>query len=106
MQAILGERRLIEHFADLERRDAFAHLGSGLATRDGLPLGGFALAGADGQWHWADATIEANRVVVQSASVSSPTAVRYAWADHPASATLVNTEGLPAAPFERQIGTP
>ena len=77
----------------------FAHLGGGLSTRDGLPLGGFALRGADGTWHWADARIEADGVAVWSDEVVQPTAVRYAWADHPVDATLTNAEGLPAAPF-------
>ena len=83
---------------------AFDHVGGGLTTRDGAPLGGFALADADGRWHWADATIEGARVVVWSPEAPAPTAVRYAWADHPTHATLVNADGLPAAPFEVRIG--
>ena len=78
---------------------AFDHVGGGLATRDGAPLGGFALAGPDGAWHWADARIEGDRVVVWSEAVPDPVAVRYAWADNPEAATLTNAEGLPAAPF-------
>lgn len=77
----------------------FEHVGGGLATRSGEPLGGFALADADGQWHWANARIEGDGVVVWSDAVDRPTALRYAWADNPTSATLVNAEGLPAAPF-------
>jgi sialate O-acetylesterase len=84
----------------------FDHLGGGLSTRNGAPLGGFALADADGQWYWADASIQDDRVVVWSRDVATPTAIRYAWADHPVNATLINAEGLPAAPFERRISTP
>ena len=78
---------------------AFDHVGGGLATRGGAALGGFAVAGADGVWRWADARIEGDRVAVWSGAVPAPVAVRYAWADNPAAATLVNAEGLPAAPF-------
>ena len=59
---------------------------------------GFAICGPDHVWHWADATIDGTRVVVSSAAVKTPVAVRYAWADHPIS-NLVNAAGLPAFPF-------
>ncbi|MEM1116603.1 MAG: sialate O-acetylesterase [Bacteroidota bacterium] len=78
---------------------AFAHPDGGLATRDGQPLGGFALAGRDGVWHWADARLRDRRVEVWSDAVPNPAALRYAWHDNPTSATLVNAAGLPAAPF-------
>ncbi|WP_420455539.1 sialate O-acetylesterase [Rubrivirga sp.] len=78
---------------------SFDHVGGGLGTRDGLPLGGFALAGSDGRWHDADARIEGDRVVASTPAVRTPVAVRYAWANNPVAATLVNAEGLPAAPF-------
>ena len=89
----------------------FDHAGSGLVAREGLPLGGFALAGADGEWHEASARIDGSAIVLTSSRVSSPRAARYAWEDFPASATLTNAEGLPAAPFsislrpdEQQLG--
>jgi len=72
--------------------------GSALKTADGKPLGGFAIAGADQVFHWADATIEGNDVIVSSAEVPTPVAVRYAWANNPASANLVAGD-LPASPF-------
>jgi sialate O-acetylesterase len=61
-------------------------------------LAGFAIAGADGQWQWASATIHGNSVLVSNSAISKPVAVRYAWADNPFS-TLYNSAGLPAAPF-------
>ena len=61
-------------------------------------LQGFMICGADRRWHWADARIEAGKVVVGSRAVPQPVAVRYAWADHPI-ANLVNAAGLPAFPF-------
>jgi sialate O-acetylesterase len=80
---------------------AFDHAGGGLVARGDAParLRGFAIAGADRRFVWADAAIENGRVVVWSEKVPSPAAVRYAWADNPAGANLYNAEGLPASPF-------
>lgn len=61
-------------------------------------LRGFAIAGKDQKWVWADAEIEGASVIVSSPEVSEPVAVRYAWADNPI-ANLYNKEGLPASPF-------
>lgn len=70
-----------------------------LAVRGDGRLQGFELAGADRLFHPAEATIDDNRVVVRSAAVPSPVAVRYAWKDAPVDANLVNDAGLPASPF-------
>jgi sialate O-acetylesterase len=64
----------------------------------GEKLGEFAVAGADKVWHWAEARIEGDTVVVSSPAVSHPVAVRYAWQANPL-ATLFNGAGLPATPF-------
>ena len=85
---------------------AFGDVGGGLASRGGAPLGGFALAGADGRWVWADARIDGATVVVSSPAVARPAAVRYAWADNPDRATLVNAGGLPAGPFQAEVAQP
>jgi sialate O-acetylesterase len=61
-------------------------------------LVGFAIAGADRKWSWADATIEGNDVIVSSPQVSAPVAVRYGWAGT-ILANLANKEGFPASPF-------
>lgn len=61
-------------------------------------LRGFALAGADKNFHWANATIEGDEVVVSTPDVAQPVAVRYAWADNPI-CDLYNGAGLPASPF-------
>ena len=63
-------------------------------------VAGFELAGADRVFHPADARIEADglTVLVVSAAVSAPVAVRYAWRNAP-DAGLRNTVGLPAVPF-------
>jgi sialate O-acetylesterase len=80
-------------------RVSFTHVGKGLAFRHGEELQGFALAGADRQFHWADATIEGDTVVVSSARVAEPVVVRYAWAGGFPWANLFNKDGLPAVSF-------
>ena len=45
------------------------------------------------------AQIKNNSIIVWSNKVSSPVAVRYAWANNPEGANLYNKEGLPATPF-------
>lgn len=74
------------------------HVGGGLVARGGEPRG-FAVAGADRHFVWAEAAIEGDRVVVWSDAVPDPVAVRYAWGDNPEDANLYNAEGLPASPF-------
>lgn len=69
-----------------------------LRTSNGGALKGFAVAGADHVWHWADARIDGTTVVVSSPDVPLPLAVRYAWADNP-ECNLTNDSGLPASPF-------
>jgi len=80
-------------------RIRFDHIGGGLVVGGGGgKLEGFAVAGEDGKFAWAEATIEGDAVVVSSPKVEKPRAVRYAWADNPA-CTLYNQAGLPAVPF-------
>ncbi|MDE3253209.1 MAG: sialate O-acetylesterase [Bacteroidota bacterium] len=76
---------------------SFRHTGSGLMSK-GDALDGFAVAGSDRKFYWADATISGNKVILSCAQVSHPVAVRYAWAINPP-AGLYNKEGLPATPF-------
>ena len=71
---------------------------SALVTSDGGPLKGFAVAGTDSVFVWADAKIEGDNVVVWSDDVPDPAAVRYAWGNNP-ECNLYNKAGLPASPF-------
>ena len=88
----------------------FSETGSGLAIGQApwvaagtqpIPpdkLVGFFVAGEDKKWVEAEARIEGDTVLVSSAQVPQPAAVRYAWANSPR-ANLSNKEGLPAGPF-------
>jgi sialate O-acetylesterase len=84
---------------DNKVRISFTHLGKGLAFRHGDGLQGFAVAGEDRVFHWADAKIEGDAVVVSSAKVARPAAVRYAWGQSHPWANLFNQDGLPALTF-------
>ena len=76
----------------------FDSVGAGLEARGGK-LTGFAVSGEDKQFVWADAQIQPdNSVLVSSAAVPKPVAVRYGWADFPV-VNLFNKDGLPASPF-------
>lgn len=61
---------------------------------------GFALCGKDGVWHWADAKIEGDSVVVWCDAVPEPEKVRYAMQSNP-TCNLVNKAGFPCGPFEK-----
>ncbi|GDY11858.1 9-O-acetylesterase [Planctomycetota bacterium] len=70
----------------------------GLRSRDGQPLRLFAIAGSDHRWHWADAQIDGDSVILRHSAVSQPVAARFAWADNPMAANLTDASGLPAWP--------
>jgi sialate O-acetylesterase len=75
----------------------FNHTDGGLVVK-GDKLGEFSVAGKDRHWHWAEAKVEGDSVVVSSPAVPDPQAARYAWQANPA-ATFFNGVGLPAASF-------
>ncbi len=79
-------------------RIRFNQTDGGLQATRGGALQGFAIAGADRKFHWAQAVIEGDSVIVRSSEVAAPVAVRYAWADSP-ECNLSNAQGLPASPF-------
>ncbi len=61
---------------------SFTHTNGGLAAKGGA-LKGFGIAGEDRAWKPANARIEGDKVIVSSAEVKVPVAVRYAWEDNP-----------------------
>ncbi len=75
----------------------FDHIDGGLSVH-GDQLKGFAIAGGDRKFVWADARIDGDTVIVSSPQVAKPVAVRYAWDTNPV-CNLFNKAGLPAVPF-------
>jgi sialate O-acetylesterase len=76
----------------------FTNTDKGLSGSDN-GITGFEVAGADQHFYPAKATIAGSSVIVTAPEVTTPVAVRYAWADDDSKANLFNTAGLPAAPF-------
>ncbi|MEM8669410.1 MAG: sialate O-acetylesterase [Planctomycetota bacterium] len=93
-------------------RISFEYTGSGLmvADKDGQHYMGpvketpdaeiaeFSVQDEEGTWHWANAMIDGNSVLVWSDNVAEPKNVRYAYDSNPR-VNLYNKEGLPASPF-------
>ncbi len=77
----------------------YKHVGKGLAVANSDTLQGFAVAGDDGVFHWADAKIEEQTVVVSSSEVAKPVQVQYGWSRNHPWANLFNKDGLPALTF-------
>lgn len=77
-----------------------------LTTRDGGAPRGFALAGKDGVFHWANATISGSQITISCAEVPLPLGVVYGWQDNPSRANVVNECGLPLAPFRFEMAPP
>jgi len=79
----------------------FDYIDDKLYAFDTKEVKGFAIAGEDQIFHWAEAEIKGknqDRVVVWSDAVAEPVAVRYAWAMNPV-ANLYDRNGLPVTPF-------
>lgn len=77
----------------------FDYVGEGLASRDGQPLTHFEIAGPDGDWAEASARLVGiDSIELTAEGVANPTAVRFGW-HKLATPNLMNSAGLPAAPF-------
>ncbi|HEX5055877.1 MAG TPA: sialate O-acetylesterase [Gammaproteobacteria bacterium] len=75
----------------------FDHVGQAFIAPN-PELTGFTIAGADKQFHPAQARFKGDTVTVWSPDVPSPVAVRYAWENY-IKTELYNWSWLPAAPF-------
>lgn len=81
---------------------SFSNIGDGLTTQNNSKYGyikGFAVAGDDKEFYWAQAYISDNKVIVWSDKVKNPGAARYGWANNPIEINLINSDGLLASPF-------
>jgi sialate O-acetylesterase len=70
----------------------------GLNVKGDGAVNGFAIAGADKKFVWAEGMLAGESVILSSPEVANPVYVRYAWADNP-NVNLYNEAGLPAVPF-------
>lgn len=76
----------------------FDHVGSGLSVLGDGDLQFFEIAGEDKTFVKATALIDGDKVIVESADVKKPVAVRYAFKSK-STASLMNKDGLPASSF-------
>ncbi len=77
---------------------SFNNIGKGLQNKRLGSITGFSIAGSDSVFHWAEARINGDHIIVSSDMVENPVAVRYAWEDNP-DAFMYNINGLPMVPF-------
>lgn len=81
---------------------SFTNTGTGLMSKDHQKLRNFEIAGEDGVFYAADASIEKNQVILVCDKISKPVSARYAWSDSPQNINFYNKEGLPASPFRTE----
>ncbi|MDR0419310.1 MAG: hypothetical protein LBH34_03760 [Prevotellaceae bacterium] len=63
-------------------------------------INGFAIAGSDSVFYWADSVkVIGKMIIVSSSKVKEPVAVRYAWSKNPGKLGIYDMSGLPLAPF-------
>src|SRR5439155_12160845 len=82
----------------------FQHTDEGLKAK-GDKLTGFMLAGSDDKFIDADATIDADAVIVTIPPGMEAVHLRYAFADAPP-VSLYNGADLPASPFVAEVNAP
>jgi sialate O-acetylesterase len=80
----------------------FDNVGSGLSLRLKRGITELELADIKGQFFPAQAEVEGSQLTVWSDYVVNPTELRYGWRNSP-SATIFNSDNLPAAPFKVDI---
>lgn len=82
----------------------FLNTGEGLMVKGGEIPGGFAIAGADGKYIWAKATITGpSTIIVESDDVREPALIRYAWDDNPLANVFSRGNNLPVTPFTSTV---
>jgi len=74
----------------------------GLVIR-GDKIRNLAIASADKKFVWTTATVNEDKLIVDTDLVENPKWVRYAWADNPDHVNLYNAAGLPASSFEIEV---
>jgi sialate O-acetylesterase len=90
--------RYVKHAIDGQAVRIELERAAGLSTSDGEPPRGFSIAGDDRKFVDAEGKLDGATIVVSSASVPKPVAVRYSWSNEP-KVNIVNDQKLPLAPF-------
>lgn len=78
----------------------FENIGTGLSTPDKYGyIKGFEIAGKDQIFHYANAFIKDNKIILSSENVENPIAIHFSWIGNATESNLFNKEGFPAVPF-------
>lgn len=86
-------------FADHKALVSFANVQAGLVAHDSSTITDFELAGADGKFYPATATIVKDKYIqVNASEVQEPVSLRFAWKEG-SQPNLFNKVGLPAEPY-------
>jgi len=80
----------------------FDHVASGLEAREWPRAVGFSLCEAPDHCSFVDGMVRRDSITLDATKHPKAIAVRFCWADSPL-CNLVNSEGLPAVPFEMPI---
>lgn len=87
-----------------EKGKAYAKVNTDLTVKKGASnISGFALAGDDEKFYPAKAKLKNGVLEIYSDNVSSPIAVRYAWAKNPGDLVLFGKNGLPLLPYRSDV---
>jgi len=87
-------------FKDGKAIVTFDHIEHGITIRDKYGyIKGFEIAGPSKNFVYARAYVQDDKVIVSSAMVPDPVAIRFGWANSPLDNNLFNADGLPAVPF-------
>jgi sialate O-acetylesterase len=79
-------------------RISFTHAEGLHATAATIP--NFEIAGADGNFLPADATIDEQTIVLSNPRIPNPVSARYDWSAGPLNSDIYNAANLPLAPFQ------
>jgi sialate O-acetylesterase len=94
LSATRAANEIAVEFGDLERGlVAYSH---------DSPIGFELCADSPGSCRFAQSRIDGARIMLSIPAATSPSRVRYCWADSPV-CTLFDRSGLPAGPFELRI---
>ena len=105
-EALAGGPLYQDHRIEGNRiRIFFRNVGEALALKHGDQVRTLVIAGQDLCFRPAQSVLDGRTLLVWHDQIEAPVAVRYAWADNPAAANLVNAQGEPAGPFCTEVKT-
>ncbi|MCH7402050.1 sialate O-acetylesterase [Belliella kenyensis] len=83
----------------------FTEVGRGLQTLDNQKVAGFSISidGENYDWVTNAKLVGNSKVIIPLNKGQIPESIRYAWANNPHTANLINAIGIPASPFQHDF---